>query len=103
LISDLDSTLDFGLGLNFEKLIVQVDDHEFAVCIFTSGDGLVGDDTGRQATPGQPDPREVAEGRQRQLSRLAADPVSGGLARIELSRKKRNAAQAEYHRLAASV
>jgi hypothetical protein len=47
----------------------------------------------------------MAERRQRQLSGLATDPVPGGLVRLELKSpfKKRNAAQAEYHRLAASV
>jgi hypothetical protein len=68
------------------------------MCLFASGDDFVAPDTNCQAVP-----RQVAEGRQRQLSGLAADPVSGGLVRLGLSPKKRNAAQAEYHRLAASV
>ncbi|SFP86801.1 hypothetical protein SAMN05216330_11178 [Bradyrhizobium sp. Ghvi] len=88
---------DFELGLHFEKLIALVDDHEFPMCLFASGDDFAAPGTYCQANPRQ------AEGCQRRLSGLAADPVSGGLARLELSRKKRNAAQAEYHRLAASV
>jgi hypothetical protein len=49
----------------------------------------------------------TAEGRQRQPAGLAVFAVSARLVRDELiqlnAREKRNAAQAEYHRLAASV
>jgi len=45
----------------------------------------------------------TAQARQRQPSGLAVSAVSARLVRDELTAKKRNAAQAEYHRLAASV
>ncbi|MBK3663465.1 hypothetical protein JJE66_19850 [Bradyrhizobium diazoefficiens] len=85
--------------LIFKRSTAQVDDHEFAMCIFASGDGF------SAANPCcRGNYRQVAKGRQRQLSSLATDPVSGWLVRLELSGpEQRNAAQAEYHRLAASV
>jgi len=89
---------DFELGLNFEKLIALVDVYGFPLCLFASGDDVAAPDAPCKANPGL-----AGKGCQRQLSGLAADPVSGGLARLELNRKRRNAAQAEYHRLAASV
>jgi hypothetical protein len=69
------------------------------MCIFASGDGF-----SAAYTRCQGNDRQVAKGRQRQLSSLATDSVSARLVRLELSGpEKRNAAQAEYHRLAASV
>jgi len=59
------------------------------------------------ACPAAPDIRSgAAQACQRQSDGLAVRAVSARLARVELiapSLEKRNAAQAEYHRLAASV
>ncbi|MBR0789528.1 hypothetical protein JQ631_10645 [Bradyrhizobium manausense] len=42
---------DFELRPNFETLIAQVDDHEFAQCIFAPGDVFIAGYTGWQVDP----------------------------------------------------
>ncbi|MGX1322616.1 hypothetical protein AB7M17_006069 [Bradyrhizobium sp. USDA 377] len=91
---------DFELTLHLKNdLLAWVDRNELAVCMFAPG-GAIG-----AACPIAPDVGSgAAQARQRQSDGLAFRAVSARLARVELiGSEKRNAAQAEYHRLAASV
>ncbi|UPK40071.1 hypothetical protein IVB18_24290 [Bradyrhizobium sp. 186] len=74
------------------------DYNEFAVCLSALGGAIDAACCGRQDVR-----RGAAESLERQPDGLAVRTVSVRLVRIELIPEKRNAAQAEYHRLAASV